>query len=166
MSNLFSFPYYFYSSLCCPKEKFIKAWNSIPDENKKDINIRAAVGITCIKLSDDIFYKDFNLSEDYFVESKKIDIVLNVDDIFSYTIYDGYEKIIQEQDDKIQQLCAPDELIDILKEKIVVFGEPVSFGKFTTNSISVIMAFVDLEAFEEKYKVIRDLLANTVGICL
>ena len=63
MSNLFSFPYYFYSSLCCPKEKFIKAWNSIPVENKKDINIRAAVGMTCIKLSDDLFYKDFNLSE-------------------------------------------------------------------------------------------------------
>lgn len=82
MNNLFNFPYYFYNSLCCPKEKFIKAWNSIPDENKKDINIRAAVGITCIKLSDDLFYKDFNLSEDCLIEYKKIDIVLNVDDIF------------------------------------------------------------------------------------
>lgn len=79
MSNLFSFPYYFYSSLCCPKEKFIKAWNSIPDKNKRNINIRAAVGITCIKLSDVLFYKDFNISEDCLQESKKIDIVLNVD---------------------------------------------------------------------------------------
>lgn len=160
MSNLFSFPYYFYSSLCCPKDKFIKAWNSIPDENKKDINIRAAVGMTCIKLSDDLFYKDFDLSEDCLIESKKIDIVLNVDDIFSYTIYEGYEKIIQEQDDELQQLCTADELIDILKEKIVVFGNSVSFGKFTTNSISVVIAFVNLKAFEEKYKVIRDLLAK------
>ena len=160
MSNLFSFPYYFYSSLCCPKEKFIKAWNSIPVENKKDNNIRAAVVMTCIKLSDDLFYKDFNLSEYYFPESKKIDIVLNVDDIFSYTVYEGYEKIIQERDDELQQLFTADELIDILKEKIVVFGESVSFGKFTPNSISVVMAFVDLKAFEGKYKVIRDLLAK------
>lgn len=76
MNNLFSFPYYFYSSLCCPKEKFIKAWDSISDENKKNINIRAAVGMTCIKLSDDLFYKDFYLSEDCLQESKKIDIVL------------------------------------------------------------------------------------------
>ena len=160
MSNLFSFPYYFYSSLCCPKDKFIKAWNSIPDENKRDINIHAAVGMTCIKLSDDLFYKDFNLSEDCFIESKKIDIVLNVDDIFSCTVYEGYEKIVQEQDDKIQQSCMADELIDILKEKIVIFGNSVSFGKFTTNSISVVMSFVNLKAFEEKYKVIRDLLAK------
>lgn len=160
MSNLFTFPYYFYSSLCCPKEKFIKAWNSILNENKKNINIRTAVGMTCIKLSDDLFYKDFDLSEDCLIESKKIDIVLNVDDIFLYTVYEGYEKIIQEQDDELQQLCTSDELIDILKEKIVVFGEPVSFGKFTTNSISVVMAFVNLKAFEEKYKVIRDLLAK------
>lgn len=76
MNNLFSFPYYFYSSLCCQKEKFIKAWDSISDENKKNINIRAAVGMTCIKLSDDLFYKDFYLSEDCLQESKKIDIVL------------------------------------------------------------------------------------------
>ena len=115
--------------------------------------------MTCIKLSDDLFYKDFNLSEYYFPESK-IDIVLNVDDIFSYTVYEGYEKIIQEQDDELQQLFTADELIDILKEKIVVFGESVSFGKFTPNSISVVMAFVDLKAFEGKYKVIRDLLAK------
>ena len=160
MSNLFSFPYYFYSSLCCPKEKFIKAWNSIPDEIKKNINIRAAVGMTCIKLSDDLFYKDFKLSEDCLQESKKIDIVLNVDDIFSCTVYEGYEKIIQEQDDELRQPCTADELIVILKEKIVVFGEPVSFEKFTTNSISVIMAFVDPRVIEEKYKVIRDLLAK------
>ena len=160
MSNLFSFPYYFYSSLCCPKEKFIKAWNSIPVENKKDINIRAAVGMTCIKLSDDLFYKDFDLSEDCLIESKKIDIVLNVDDIFSCTVYEGYEKIIQEQDDELKQPCTADELIDILKEKIVVFGNSVSFGKFTTNSISVVMAFVDPRAIEGKYKVIRDLLAK------
>ena len=51
-------------------------------------------------------------------------------------------------------------IIVILKEKIVVFGEPVSFEKFTSNSISVIIAFVNLKAFEEKYKVIRDLLAK------
>ena len=160
MSNLFSFPYYFYSSLCCPKEKFIKAWNSIPDENKKNINIHAAVGMTCIKLSDDIFYKDFDLSEDCFVESKKIDIVLNVDDIFLYTVYEGYEKIIQEQNDKLRQLYTADELIDILKEKIVVFEDSVSFGKFTTNSISVVMTFTNPKSFEWKYKVIRDLLAK------
>ena len=122
MSNLFTFPYYFYSSLCCPKEKFIKAWNSIPDENKKNINIRAAVGMTCIKLSDELFYKDFKLSEDCLQESKKIDIVLNVDDIFSCTVYEGYEKIIQEQDDELQQPCTADELIDILKEKLLYLG--------------------------------------------
>lgn len=116
--------------------------------------------MTCIKLSDDIFYKDFDLSEDCLIESKKIDIVLNVDDIFFYTIYEGYEKIIQEQNDELRQLYMADELIDILKEKIVVFGEPVSFEKFTSNSISVIIAFVNLKAFEEKYKVIRDLLAK------
>ena len=96
MSEIFSFLDYFYNSLHCPKEKFIKACNSIPDEIKKNINIRAAVGMTCIKLSDELFYKDFDLSEDCFVESKKIDIVLNVDDIFSCTVYEGYEKIIQE----------------------------------------------------------------------
>ena len=83
-----------------------------------------------------------------------------MDDIFSCTVYEGYEKIIQEQDDELQQLFTADELIDILKEKIVVFGESVSFGKFTPNSISVVMAFVDLKAFEGKYKVIRDLLAK------
>lgn len=160
MDNLFSFPDYFYSSLRCPKEKFIKAWNSIPDENKKNINICAAVGMTCIKLSDDVFYKDFSLSEDYFLESKKIDIALNVDDIFSYTVYEGYEKIIHEQDDELQKICTADELIDILKEKIVIFGEPGSFGKFTTNSISIVMSFVNPKAVEGKYKVIRDLLAK------
>lgn len=142
------------------ERKFIKAWDSIPDENKKNINIRAAVGITCIKLSDDLFYKDFDLSEDCLIESKKIDIVLNVDDIFSCTVYEGYEKIIQEQDDELKQPYTADELIDILKEKIVVFGEPVSFGKFATNSISVVMAFADPKVIEGKYKVIRDLLAK------
>lgn len=86
--------------------------------------------------------------------------MLNVDDIFSYTIYDGYEKIIQEQDDELQQPCTADELIDILKEKIVVFEDSVSFGKFTTNSISVVIAFTNSKAFEWKYIVIRDLLAK------
>ena len=116
--------------------------------------------MTCIKLSDDLFYKDFNLSEDCFLESKKIDILLNVDDIFSCTIYEGYEKIIQEQYDELRQPCTADELIDILKEKVVVFGESVSFGKFTTNSISVVMAFANPKTIEGKYKVIRDLLAK------
>lgn len=116
--------------------------------------------MTCIKLSDDLFYKDFNLYEDCFIESKKIDIVLNVDDIFSCTVYEGYEKIIQDQDDELKQASTADELIDILKEKIVVFGNSVSFGKFTTNSISVVMTFVDPKAIEGKYKVVRDLLAK------
>ena len=116
--------------------------------------------MTCIKLSDDLFYKDFNLSEDCLIESKKIDIVLNVDDIFSCTVYEGYEKIIREQDDELKQPCMADELIDILKEKIVIFGNSVSFGKFATNSISVIMTFTNPKAFEGKYKVIRDLMAK------
>ena len=116
--------------------------------------------MTCIKLSDDIFYKDFDFSEDCLIESKKIDIVLNVDDIFSCTVYEGYEKIIQEQNDKLRQLYTADELIDILKEKIVVFEDSVSFGKFTTNSISVVMTFTNPKSFEWKYKVIRDLLAK------
>ena len=46
------------------KKKFIKAWDSIPDENKKNIDIHEAVAMTCIKLSDELFYKDFDSSED------------------------------------------------------------------------------------------------------
>ena len=64
MSEIFSFPDYFYNSLRCPKEKFIKALDSIPDENKKNIDIHEAVAMTCIKLSDELFYKDFDSSED------------------------------------------------------------------------------------------------------
>lgn len=69
-NNLFSFPDHFYSSLHCSRENFDKVWNSIPDDKKKNINMRQAIEMVCIKLSDDAFYNDSTLNEDCLIASE------------------------------------------------------------------------------------------------